>query len=96
MAHRRCGGVGGLVGSVDLAAFPRRPLQAVHHGAPLDAALLEDIVRAQPNLRFDRCHLKTLGESSLLFELSFFVMQPKLNPLRDLQQTVNLRIIDAK
>jgi small-conductance mechanosensitive channel len=57
-------------------------------------ALLEGIVRAQANLRFDRCHLKTLGESSLLFELSYFVMQPKLNPLMDLQQLVNFRIID--
>jgi small-conductance mechanosensitive channel len=56
--------------------------------------LLEDIVRAQPNARFDRCHLKTLGESSLLFELSYFVQQPKLNPLMDLQQIVNFRIID--
>jgi small-conductance mechanosensitive channel len=56
--------------------------------------LLEGIVRAQANLRFDRCHLKTLGESSLLFELSFFVMEPKLNPLMDLQQLVNFCIID--
>lgn len=55
--------------------------------------LLEDIVRAQPNARFDRCHLKTLGESSLLFELSYFTQQPKLNPLMDLQQTVNFRIL---
>ncbi len=56
--------------------------------------LLEGIVRAQPNLRFDRCHLKTLGDSSLLFELSYFVIQPKLNPLMDLQQIVNFRIIE--
>ena len=56
--------------------------------------VLEDIVRAQPNARFERCHLKTLGESSLLFELSYFAQQPKLNPLMDLQQTVNYRIID--
>ena len=56
--------------------------------------LLEDIVRAEPNARFDRCHLKTLGESSLLFELSYFVQQPKLNPLMDLQQIVNFRIIE--
>jgi small-conductance mechanosensitive channel len=56
--------------------------------------VLEAIVRAQPNARFDRCHLKTLGESSLLFELSYFAQQPKLNPLLDLQQTVNFRILD--
>lgn len=56
--------------------------------------LLEGIVREQPTARFDRCHLKLLGESSLQFELSFFVQQPKLNSLMDLQQTVNFRIID--
>ena len=56
--------------------------------------MLEGIVRAEANARFDRCHLKTLGESSLLFELSYFVQQPKLNPMMDLQQTVNFRIIE--
>jgi small-conductance mechanosensitive channel len=56
--------------------------------------LLEGIVREQSSARFDRCHLKFLGESSLQFELSYFVQPPKLNPLMDLQQTVNFRIID--
>ena len=56
--------------------------------------LLESIVREQANARFERCHLKTLGDSALLFELSYFVQQPSLNPLLDLQQTVNFRIID--
>jgi small-conductance mechanosensitive channel len=57
-------------------------------------ALFEGIVRAQSNARFDRCHLKTLGESSLQFELSYFVEQPSVNPLLDLQQAVNFRIIE--
>jgi len=56
--------------------------------------LLEGIVRAQTNARFDRCHLKTLGESSLHFELSYFAQQPKLNPLLDLQQRINFLIVD--
>ena len=57
-------------------------------------ALLEGIVRAQANARFERCHLSTLGESALHFELAYFVQQPNLHPLLDLQQAVNLRIID--
>jgi small-conductance mechanosensitive channel len=57
-------------------------------------ALLESIVREQENVRFERCHLKTLGDSALHFELSYFVQQPNLNPLLDLQQTVNFRIIE--
>ena len=56
--------------------------------------LLESIVREQANARFERCHLKTIGDSSLHFELTYFVQQPSLNPLLDLQQTVNFRIID--
>jgi small-conductance mechanosensitive channel len=56
--------------------------------------LLESIVREQANSRFERCHLKTLGDSALLYELSYFVQQPNLNPLLDLQQAVNFRIID--
>jgi small-conductance mechanosensitive channel len=56
--------------------------------------LMEDIVRAQANARFERCHLKTLGDSALLFELAYFVQQPSVNSLLDLQQAVNLRIID--
>ena len=36
----------------------------------------------------------TLGDSALHFELSYFVQQPNLNPLLDLQQAVNFRIID--
>jgi small-conductance mechanosensitive channel len=56
--------------------------------------LLEGIVREQANARFDRCHLKLLGESWLEFELAYFVQQPKLNPLMDVQQTVIFRILD--
>ena len=56
--------------------------------------LLENIVREQPNARFERCHLKTIGESSLLFELTYFVQKPSLHSLLDLQQAVNFRIVD--
>jgi len=57
-------------------------------------ALLESIVRSQANARFERCHLRNLGESGLHFELCYFVLQPNLNPLLDLQHAVNLRIIE--
>ncbi len=57
-------------------------------------ALLEKIVREQENVRFERCHLKALGDSAFHFELSYFVLQPALHPLLDLQQNVNFRIVD--
>jgi small-conductance mechanosensitive channel len=56
--------------------------------------LLEGIVRGQATARFERCHLRSLGESSLQFELSYFAQQPKLNPVLDLQQVVNFQIIN--
>ncbi|HEX3912144.1 MAG TPA: mechanosensitive ion channel family protein [Steroidobacteraceae bacterium] len=56
--------------------------------------LLEGIVREHAQARFERCHLKSLGESSFQFELSYFVQQPAVNPMLDLQQMVNFRIID--
>jgi small-conductance mechanosensitive channel len=52
------------------------------------------VVREHPQARFERCHLKTLGESAFQFELSYFVQQPATNPMLDLQQAVNFRIID--
>jgi small-conductance mechanosensitive channel len=55
--------------------------------------LIERIVRDQPCARFERCHLKTLGDSALQFELSYFAQAPQQHPLLDLQQTVNYRII---
>src|SRR6202041_1067105 len=56
--------------------------------------LLENIVREHAQARFKRCHLKSLGESCFQFELSYFVQQPSVNPMLDLQQAVNFRIID--
>jgi small-conductance mechanosensitive channel len=70
----------------------------VAYGTPLDKVkaipkLLESIVAEYPHARFERCHLKTLGETALLFELTYFVRQPSVNPLLDLQQAVNFRIL---
>ena len=43
---------------------------------------------------WQKANSAALGDSALLFELSYFVEQPNLNPLLDLQQAVNFRIID--
>ena len=71
----------------------------VGYDTPIDKlkalpTMLENIVREHSQARFERCHLKTLGESSFQFELSYFVQQPATNPMLDLQQAVNFRIID--
>jgi small-conductance mechanosensitive channel len=56
--------------------------------------LLEGIVAEQLNARFERCHLKSLGDAAFQFELTYFVRQPAVNPLVDLQQAVNFRIVE--
>jgi small-conductance mechanosensitive channel len=56
--------------------------------------LLEDIVKAQPHARFERCHLKSLGEWAVLFELSYFRLDPATYSLLDLQHEVNCRILE--
>jgi small-conductance mechanosensitive channel len=79
----------------------QRVLTTLHvaYATPTDVlaeipTLLEGIVRGQASARFERCHLKSIGESSLQFELSYFAQQPKLNPMLDLQHIVNFQIIN--
>ncbi len=56
--------------------------------------MLEDIVKAQPHARFERCHLTKLGEWAVLFELSYFRLDPGTYSLLDLQHEVNCRILE--
>ena len=56
-------------------------------------ALIAEIVRAQPNVRFDRSHLRRLGESAMEFETVYFVTTPDYNVFMDAQQAVNFAIV---
>jgi small-conductance mechanosensitive channel len=56
--------------------------------------LIRNIVLEYGQARFERCHLTTLAESCVQFDLSYFVQEPNVNPPLDLQQAVNFRIID--
>ncbi len=57
--------------------------------------ILERVVRARPEARFERCWLKNLGESDVQFELSYYVRGPAVHPLPDLQHVVHLGILEA-
>jgi len=52
------------------------------------------LVAAQHYSRFDRCHLKTLGDWALQYEISFFTRDTKAHPQLDLQQAINLNILE--
>lgn len=53
---------------------------------------VREVIEAQAQLKFDRCHFASYGDSSLDFEFVFFVEDPTYNVFMDLQQTVLLGI----
>jgi len=67
---------------------PREKIAAV-------AGLIEQVIRAQPGIRFERCHFKELGAYALNFEAVFFVLKPGLDVLLDAQHAINLGLLHA-
>jgi small-conductance mechanosensitive channel len=53
---------------------------------------VRQIVSAIPETRFDRAHFKSFGESSLDFEVVYFILTPDYNLYMDVQQRINLEI----
>jgi small-conductance mechanosensitive channel len=54
--------------------------------------IVRDIIEKQKNVRFDRVHFKEYGNSSLNFEVVYFVMDPDYNIYMDVQESINLEI----
>ncbi len=83
-------------------AIERRKLfqLCVHYATPVEQlrrvpALVETVVGSQPGLRFERCHLRTLGESGAVFEVVFFSAAPEFEPLVAAEHEVNLGVLQA-
>jgi small-conductance mechanosensitive channel len=55
--------------------------------------ILEEIVRSTNDTRFERAHFKALGDSSLAYELVYFVLKSDYNVFMDVQQEINLKIL---
>jgi small-conductance mechanosensitive channel len=53
------------------------------------------IIEAQSHARFDRCHLITANDSSLRFEIVYFVLAPDFRLYADTQQAVLLAILEC-
>ena len=53
---------------------------------------VRDIIEKTENARFDRVHFKEYGNSSLNFEVVYFVLDPDYNTYMDIQQSINLEI----
>jgi len=56
---------------------------------------VRQIVEAQPDVRFDRCHFRSFGAYSLDFETVYYVLVPDYNVYMDRQQTINLAMMKA-
>ena len=55
---------------------------------------LRQAVEAQPTTRFDRAHFKGYAESSLEFEVVYYVLSADYNVYMDVQQALNLAIYE--
>ena len=55
--------------------------------------LIEEAIRAQPKTRFDRSHFRNFGDSALIYEAVYFVLDSEYNTYMDIQQAINLRLV---
>ncbi len=58
-------------------------------------ALVREIIEAQDNVRFDRAHFKSFGDSSLDFEVVYYVLSREYLDYMDAQQAINLALVRA-
>ncbi|NID16336.1 mechanosensitive ion channel family protein [Luteibacter yeojuensis] len=57
--------------------------------------LVRSIAADTPDVRLDRVHFKGFGDSSLDFEVVYYVTHPDFNRYMDAQQSMNLAMMDA-
>lgn len=58
-------------------------------------ATVRKIVESLPMTRFDRAHFKDFGDSSLNFEVVYWMLDPDFNQYMDTQQQINLQLLSA-
>ena len=57
-------------------------------------AVVQKIIEATPDTRFDRCHFLTYGAATLQFEVVFYCTKPEFNTYADAQQKINIAIYE--
>ncbi len=58
-------------------------------------AMLREFVEQQQNVQFDRSHFAAYGDSSLDFEVVYYVLSSDYNTYMDIQQAINLKIFES-
>jgi small-conductance mechanosensitive channel len=69
----------------------------LEYGSPARAlaevpALVKEIVTSREDVTFDRAHFKAFGDSSLDFEVIYWVLNPDYNRYMDIQQAINFAL----
>jgi small-conductance mechanosensitive channel len=54
--------------------------------------IVKELITSEPQTRFDRAHFKEYGDSSLNFEVVYYVLSADYNAYMDIQQRVNLEL----
>jgi small-conductance mechanosensitive channel len=57
--------------------------------------LVKNIVGSVPRTRFDRCHLRSFGQSSLDFEAAYWVNSAEFNDYADVHHEISVKLIEA-
>lgn len=57
--------------------------------------MVRRIIEGVENTRFDRAHFKSFGDSSLVFEVVYYVLSPDYLVYMDIQEKINLGIFEA-
>lgn len=57
-------------------------------------ATVRDCIESRKNVRFDRAHFASFGDSSLDFEVVYYVLSKEYNDFMDVQQEINLAVYD--
>lgn len=63
-----------------------------HDTLQMIPTMVEEIIQSLDQVRFDRAHLKELGEYALQFEVVYIVEEPDYNFYMDMQQRINLAL----
>jgi len=56
--------------------------------------VLRETVESRELTRFDRAHFKEFGDSALVFEVVYYVLDPAFNTYMDIQQAINYAIFE--
>jgi small-conductance mechanosensitive channel len=56
-------------------------------------AMVRGVIEAQPDVRFDRSHFLSIGETGLRVETVYFVLDPDYNRYADIQHAINVEVL---